>query len=123
MYNAESAMPRAKQLPNPVGCHMLVMLPEVEEKTEGGIIRPDSLRAKEEAACVVGFVQSMGSDCYDDKRLFPNGPWCKVGDWVVFRSYSGTRLSVHGQEMRLLKDNEISAVVENPAGIIRSQRA
>lgn len=113
----------AKQMPVPVGCHMLILLPKVAEKTDGGIIRPDELRSREETACVVGFVQALGDDCYQDKRLFPTGPWCKKGDWVIFRSYTGTRIVVHSYEMRLLKDNEICAVVANPSGVIRSQRA
>lgn len=112
----------AKQLPEPVGFNMLIALPEVKEKTEGGIIRPDELRQREETAAVVGFVVKQGPDCYKNKQMFDGPPWCKEGDWVIFRPYTGIRLLVHGKEFRLLRDNEISAVVENPAGVIRSHR-
>ncbi|UMO75979.1 co-chaperonin GroES [Planktothrix phage Pra-JY27] len=125
MYDAKSAeatVERAAQLPDPVGYHLLVALPEVEEKTAGGIIRPDETRRREETAAIVGFVVKMGADCYADRTVFPGGPWCKNGDWVVFRPYSGLRLVVHGKEFRLLKDSEIDAVVLNPAGVIRSSR-
>jgi co-chaperonin GroES (HSP10) len=118
----EEAAKKASQLPKPCGFHLLVALPRVSEKTEGGIIRPDELRSREETAAVVGYVMEMGPDCYKDQRLF-SVPWCAKGDWVVFRPYSGIRLVVHGQEFRILKDNEVSAVVQNPAGVIRSTRA
>jgi co-chaperonin GroES (HSP10) len=124
MYDVAKAEQAASaaQLPEPVGHHLLISLPEVKEKTEGGIYVPDETRSREETASVVGFVIELGPDCYSEQKIFPNGPWCKKGDWVLFRPYAGTRVVVHGMEFRLLKDNEISAVVRNPAGIIRSHR-
>ncbi len=119
----EASARAAAQLPKPVGCHMLVMLPEVEEQTKGGIFVPQETKDKEATATVIGYVVAQGADCYIEKRLFPLGPWCKKDDWVLFRPYAGTRVVVHGKEFRLIKDNEICAVVENPVGVIRSQRA
>lgn len=124
MYDVTKAEAAAKatQLPKPVGYHMLVALPEVKAVTDGGVFLPQQHTDREETASVIGFVVKKGDDCYSDKRLFPTGPWCQEGEWVLFRPYTGIRVVVHGKEFRLLKDSEISAVVDNPAGIIRSSR-
>ena len=55
----------------------------------------------------------------DDKR-FPNGPWCKVGDFILARPNSGTRLKIHGREFRIINDDSVEAVVEDPRGISRA---
>lgn len=107
-------------IPDPSGYRILVAIPSVSEKTEGGIIRPDTLRKLEETASIFGYVVSLGPDCYRDDKRFPGGPWCKVGDWVIFRSYSGTRLKIDEQEFRLINDDTIEAVVESPEKISRA---
>ena len=99
---------------------MLIALPEVSESTESGIYLPDERRNAESVASVVGFVLKQGLDCYADKDRFPNGPWCKEGDWIVMRSYAGTRLVIHGKEFRLINDDYVEAVVEDPRGISRA---
>ena len=71
-------------------------------------------------ASIFGYVVAMGEDAYQDKAKFPNGPWCKIGDWVIFRSYSGTRLKVEDQEFRLINDDTVEAVVDSPAKIERA---
>lgn len=111
---------KAKMLPEPTGFKMLVMLPEVREKTEGGIVLPDERRNAESVASIVGFVLRQGPDCYQDKSRYPNGPWCKEGDWIVMRAYCGTRLTIHGKEFRLINDDSVEAVVENPMGVARA---
>lgn len=110
---------KGKQLPDPVGYKMLLILPEQEATYESGIAKADSTRAADEVASVVAFIAKMGPDCYLDKVKFPNGPWCKEGDFVVIRPYGGTRIKVHGKEMRLVNDDSIEAVVEDPRGIKR----
>tara|TARA_R100001015_G_C4594010_1_gene149307 strand:- start:307 stop:687 length:381 start_codon:yes stop_codon:yes gene_type:complete len=110
----------ASQLPNPVGYKILIALPEVEEKTEGGVIRPDYIRDVEEYSTVTGFVLKMGADCYQDSKRFPTGPYCKEGDWICFRAFQGTRLKIHGKEFRLINDDTVEAVVEDPRGIKRA---
>ncbi len=107
-------------LPSPKGFRMLVAMPEVQEKTAGGIIRPDDLKKKEETASIIGQVLSMGEDCYADPARFPSGPWCKEGDWVLMRSYSGTRFKVKGREFRILNDDTIEAVIVDPTGFERA---
>lgn len=110
----------ALQAPEPRGYKVLIALPKIEEKTEGGIIRPESFRKVEETASIFGFVVKLGDLAYGDAARFPTGPWCKEGDWVVFRSYSGTRIKVHGQEFRLINDDSVEAVVEDPRGYERA---
>jgi co-chaperonin GroES (HSP10) len=99
---------------------MLIALPELEEKTDSGIYLPEQVREKESLATVVGFVLKMGSLAYKDPAKFPDGPWCKEGDWVLFRAYSGTRIKIHGREFRIINDDTVEAVVEDPRGIARA---
>jgi len=110
----------ASQLPEPSGFKMLIAMPELEEKTDSGIFIPESSRDREQTASIVGFVLKQGPLSYGDESKFPSGPWCKVGDWVVFRAYSGTRLKIHGKEFRIINDDTVEAVVEDPRGIKRA---
>jgi co-chaperonin GroES (HSP10) len=111
---------KATQLPEPVGYHILVALPEVEEKFESGIIKSDQTRHFEEVLATVFFVVKLGPDCYKDEKRFPNGPWCKEGDFILARPNSGTRLKIHGREFRLINDDTVEAVVQDPRGISRA---
>ena len=117
---AEVSKRKAKQLPEPTGYRMLIALPEVKQKTDGGIIRPDDLRNKEQQAASIGFVIKMGPDCYTDKSRFPNGPWCKEGDWILIRAYAGSKVKIHGKEFRIINDDTVEAVVEDPTGYERA---
>ena len=117
----EEGSPRyASQLPEPKGYKLLIALPEIEEATEGGIIKSAQSQHEESIATVVGGVMSMGPDAYVNYNRFPNGPYCEVGDWVVFRAFSGTRLKIHGKEFRLINDDTVEAVVEDPRGVERA---
>lgn len=111
---------RASQLPKPQGYKMLIALPELEEKTDGGVFIPGATLDREQTASIVGFVIDLGPLCYADTNKFPTGPWCKQGDWVIFRAYSGTRIKVHGKEFRLINDDTVEAVVEDPRGVKRA---
>ena len=110
---------KAKQLPEPSGYHILIGIPESEEKTDGGILKARQTIEIEETATIGGFVIKLGPDCYQDKKRFPSGPWCKEGDFIIMRAYSGTRISIHGKEFRLINDDTVEAVVEDPRGISR----
>ena len=110
----------ASQLPEPKGYKLLIALPEIDEMTDGGIIRSEDSRHEESIATVVGWVMSMGSDAYANFDRFPSGPYCQVGDWVVFRAFSGTRIKIHGKEFRLINDDTVEAVVEDPRGVERA---
>ena len=108
------------KLPEPSGYRLLIAIPEISEKTEGGVYMPDQLKKAEETATIIGFVVKIGPEAYVDEAKFPNGPWCKEGDFVIFRSYSGTRFKVQGQEFRLINDDTVEAVVEDPRGYSRA---
>jgi co-chaperonin GroES (HSP10) len=116
----QTADEKATQLPNPVGYHILVTLPEAEEKYESGIFKADETRRFEEVLATVFFVVKMGPDCYNDEKRFPTGPWCKEGDFILARPNSGTRLKIHGREFRLINDDTVEAVVQDPRGISRA---
>lgn len=115
----QNADDKAKQLPEPSGYHILVAIPEVEDKYESGLIKADSTMHHEEVLSTVFFVVKLGPDCYRDEKRFPNGPWCKQGDFILARPNSGTRLKIHGREFRLINDDTVEAVVQDPRGISR----
>lgn len=109
-----------QQIPKPVGYRVLIALPTVEEKYESGIVKADRTLNEERILSTMGIVLDMGAEAYSDKDRFPNGPWCKIGDFVMFRPNSGTRFKVNGQELRLLNDDSIEAVVPDPKGVTRA---
>ena len=108
------------QLPKPVGYMVLVALPKVEEAYQSGIIKADRTRHEEYILATMGAVIDMGEEAYSDKDRFPNGPWCKIGDFVMFRPNTGTRFKVNGSEYRLMNDDSIQAVVADPRGVVRA---
>ena len=107
------------KLPEPKGYKLLIAIPRVEEKTDAGVYMPDSLTKMEQTASIVGLVVEAGPDAYADKSKFPKGPYCKKGDFVIFRSYSGTRFKVQNEEFRLINDDTVEAVVDDPRGFVR----
>jgi len=115
----QTAEERATQLPNPSGYHILVAIPEIEEKYESGLIKADSTKHFEEVLSTVFFVVKLGPDAYKGER-FTSGPWCKEGDFILARPNSGTRLKIHGREFRLINDDSVEAVVDDPRGISRA---
>ena len=111
---------KATQLPEPSGFKLLIMLPTAEETfSEGGLFKAKATKDLEEVSSICGFVLKMGADAYQDKRRFPGEPYCAVGDWVMFKPYSGTRFLIHGAEFRLINDDSVDAVVDDPRGIAK----
>ena len=110
---------KAKQLPRPSGYRILCAIPEVEKEYDSGIVKADTTVHYEELLTTVLFVVDLGPDCYKDTAKFPNGPWCKKGDFILVRPYSGSRLVIHGREFRLINDDTVEAVVDDPRGIRR----
>ena len=106
-----------EKLPLPVGWRILVLPFEASKKSKGGIIYSDDAVERASIASTCGNVLAMGSQTYD-KEKFPEGPWCKKGDWVVFARYAGSRIRIHGGEVRLLNDDEILATIKNPEDIL-----
>ena len=110
----------ATKIPEPSGFKLLIKPLEVKEKTDTGVYMPDSLKSAEQTASVIGFVVKAGPDAYMDKDKFPTGPYCQEGDFVIFRSYSGTRFKIDKQEFRLINDDTVEAVVDDPRGYTRA---
>lgn len=108
-------------LPRPVGYHLMVAVPQVEETfNEGVIVKADTTKRNESILTMVGRVIDMGPDAYKDTKRYPSGPWCQIGDYVMFRTHSGTRFIVGQQEFRMLNDDSIEAVVPDPRAIQRA---
>ena len=112
-------MPSEDRLPEPKGYKILIALPAMSEKTAGGLIYTDERREDERVAAIIGYVLKVGPDAYKDPER-ASEPWCKEGDWVIFRSYSGTRFKIDDQEFRLLNDDTIDAVIPSPEGYSRA---
>jgi len=116
----EKVEQKATQLPKPAGYHILCMVPKAEEEYESGLVKSAQSMQYEEVLTPVLFVMAIGPDAYQDKERFPSGPLCKVGDFVLIRPSSGSRLKIHGQEFRIINDDSVEAVVEDPRGITRA---
>ncbi len=117
----EAVDQKATQLPKPQGWKILCAVPEVEDRFSGtDLLKPESISKIEEHSTTVLFVVGVGPDAYKDTAKFPSGAWCKEGDFVLVRAYSGTRFKVHGREFRLLNDDQVEAVVEDPRGYTRA---
>ena len=110
---------KATQLPKPSGYRILCAIPEIEKETEGGILKADITLQNEELLTTVLFVVDLGPDCYKDETRFPSGAWCKKGDFVLVRPHAGSRLVIHGREFRMINDDSVEGVVDDPRGIKR----
>jgi len=108
-----------ERLPNPTGWRILVLPYKGQGKTKGGIILSDTTMEERGFSTVTGLVLKVGPDAYSDKERFPNGPWCKKNDWIIFGRYAGSRFGIEGGEVRILNDDEIIAVVKDPEDILQ----
>lgn len=114
---------KASALPIPTGWKMLCIVPEVNEKIAGtslDLVRDAATMRQDEHATTVLFVLRMGPDAYKDSAKFPSGAWCKEGDFVLVRTYSGTRFKIFGKEFRMINDDQVECVVQDPRGITRA---
>lgn len=110
---------KAKQLPKPSGYRILCAIPEIEKEYESGLVKADTTVHFEELLTTVLFVVELGPDCYKDPVRFPTGAWCKKGDFILVRPNAGTRVVIHGAEFRLINDDSVEAIVQEPRGIRR----
>ena len=106
------------KLPKPTGWRLLVLPFKMKEKTKGGLVLAETTLEKQQVASQVGLVMAMGPDCYKDKERYPDGPGCKVKDWIMFARYAGSRIKIDGGEMRLLNDDEVLATIDSPEDIL-----
>jgi co-chaperonin GroES (HSP10) len=109
----------ATQLPNPTGYKILCAIPDIEAKFDSGLLKAEKTIKDEELMTTVLFVVKMGPDCYSDASRFPSGPYCKEGDFILVRPHSGSRVHIHGKSFRLINDDSVEGVVEDPRGIHR----
>jgi co-chaperonin GroES (HSP10) len=116
----ETDAEKARQVPDPVTYHLLCLVPKAEEEYESGLVKAGQTMHYEEVLSPVLFVAKMGPDAYRDPLRFPSGPSCKVGDFVLVRPNTGTRLKIHGTEWRIINDDSVEAVVQDPRGIKRA---
>ena len=110
---------KATQLPEPSGYRILCAIPEAEKTYDSGILKSDDAIRNDELLTSVLFVVKMGPDAYNDPVKFPTGAWCKVGDFILTRPNSGTRLVIHGREFRIIYDDSVEGTVDDPRGITR----
>jgi len=106
------------KLPQPTGWRILVLPFKMKDKTKGGVILAEDTLERQQVASQVGLVLAMGPQCYKDKERYPEGPWCKVNDWVMFARYAGSRIKIEGGEIRLLNDDEVLATIDSPEDIL-----
>jgi co-chaperonin GroES (HSP10) len=116
----ETAEEKARQVPDPSGYRILCGIPQIDDTYESGIVKADTTMHYEELLTTVLFVMKMGPDCYKDPSRFPSGPWCKKGDFILVRPHAGTRLKIHGVEFRIINDDSVEGVVQDPRGISRA---
>jgi len=114
----ETLNSHSEKLPHPTGYRILILPFVTQGVTKGGIHLAKQTLDKERLATVVGYVVRLGPDAYGDLNKFPDGAWCKEGDWVIFGRYAGARFQIEGGDMRLLNDDEILAVIDNPEDIL-----
>ena len=112
---------KATQLPKPSGYKILCAIPDQDKEYESGLIKADETLRTDELLTTVLFVVDLGPDCYLDKTKFPSGPWCKKGDFILVRPHAGTRLIIHDREFRVINDDSVEGVVEDPRGIRRNR--
>lgn len=106
------------RMPSPTGWRMLILPYRGKAKTQGGVYLPDQVVDDSQLTTVVGYVMKMGNLCYKDESKFPDGPWCKQGDWIIFPRYAGSRFKIEGGEVRILNDDEVLAVIGDPEDIL-----
>ena len=107
-------------IPNPTGWRIIVLPYKAKEKTKGGIILSDKTVSESQIATNCGLVMEVGPDAYQDEDKFPNGPWCKRKDWVLFARYAGSRINIDGGELRILNDDEILGTIDDPEDILHA---
>jgi chaperonin GroES len=107
-----------EKLPKPTGWRILVLPFKMKEKTKGGVIMANTSLERQQLAAQCANVLAVGPDAYRDKDRYPQGPWCKVGDWIIFARYAGSRIKIEGGEVRMLNDDEILATIKNPEDLL-----
>jgi co-chaperonin GroES (HSP10) len=106
------------RIPNPTGWRIILLPYKGAEKTKGGIVLADQTREKQQITTVCAYVLAVGPLAYKDTTKFPEGAWCKEGDWIIFGRYAGARIGLDGGEIRIINDDEVLAVINDPEDIL-----
>ena len=106
------------KIPQPTGWRIMVLPFKMKEKTKGGIVLAETTLERQQVASQCGLILAMGPQWYADKERYPEGPWCKVNDWIIFARYAGSRIKIEGGEIRLLNDDEVLATIDSPEDIL-----
>lgn len=106
------------RIPKPTGWRIVILPYRGAKKSKGGIVLAEQTIEKQQITTVCGYVLAVGDLAYKDEGKFPNGAWCKEGDWVIFGRYAGARIGLDGGEIRILNDDEILARINNPEDIL-----
>ena len=118
LVGVKSEKKQEPKLPKPTSWRLLVLPFKMKETTKGGLVLAETTLERQQVASQVGLVMAMGPQCYQDKERYPEGPWCKEKDWVMFARYAGSRIKIDGGEMRLLNDDEVLATIDSPEDIL-----
>ena len=115
---AEKKKNEIEKIPQPSGWRIVLFPLKLQGKTKGGVLLTDDTVTESQVTTNICKVLKMGPECYKDKEKFPSGPWCKEGDWVLITRYAGSRIRIDGGELRIINDDEILAVVDDPRDIL-----
>jgi co-chaperonin GroES (HSP10) len=107
-----------EKIPQPCGFRIVLFPLKLESKTSSGIHLTDDTVEQSQIMTNVCKVLKLGKSSYKDKTRFPDGPWCKEGDWVLITKYAGSRIRIDGGELRIINDDEILAVIDDPRDIL-----
>ena len=106
------------RLPRPTGWRVVVLPYRGARKTKGGIELADQTLERQQLTTTCAYVLAVGPLAFKDTNKFPDGAWCKEGDWIIFGRYAGARMAIDGGEIRILNDDEILALVSDPEDIL-----
>jgi co-chaperonin GroES (HSP10) len=106
------------RIPKPTGWRIVVLPFRPPKKTKSGIVLAEAAVERQQIATVCGYVVATGPLAYADTDKFPEGPWCKKGDWIIFGRYAGARISIDGGEIRILNDDEVLATIADPEDVV-----
>ena len=106
------------RIPNPTGWRIAILPFRGSKSSKGGILLAEETQKRTQLATNCGYVLRMGNLAYSDESKFPNGPWCAVGDWVIFGRYAGSRIQIDGGEIRLLNDDEVLGLINDPKDVL-----
>ena len=107
-----------EKIPQPTGFRLVILPLMLKKKTEAGLHLTDETIEQAQITTNICKILKVGPDAYKDKERFPNGPWCKEGDWVIIAKYAGSRISIEGGELRIINDDEILATIDHPRDIL-----